>query len=444
MNYFSNTRLQKAINCLFRPYFAFFGKLTRILVILGLVASAASCTEAASGIDAAATPAEHIYRMDFKIRLDPSAGGAFVTLTVSQPRRFLRKIVMQADPLFFSQFDGDGGVQVEDGQITWEPATNGGQLKWFAKIDHHRDGDLYDAYINHDWSIFRGDDVIPAATTRAIKGARSDTFLSFQMPSGWSALTEYAKRKNIYQVTNPERRFVTPTGWMLAGKIGTRTAAIAGIRVTVGAPMHQSVRRLDLMAFLNWTLPEVLRLLPDFPSRLTIVSAREPMWRGGLSARQSFFLHGDRPLISENGSSAPLHEIMHVGLGIKAAAGADWIVEGLAEYYSIEILRRTGTLGKSRHQRTMQQVEEWSRSAKSVQQNRIGGAEMARSVMIFKELDDEIRKKTKQRHSLDDVARELAGSNQLVSLDGLSAIVSRMTGEKSPTLDPSNLRGQKK
>ncbi len=441
MNYFSDVQIESTNNCHFRPYLAFFGKITAVFLIWAAVAS---CTDTANGIETSAPNKDRIYRMEFTIRPDPLAGGAYVTLQVKQPGHYLRKLMINADPQEFGQFKGDGNLQVNGTQVSWELPAAGGSLSWFANIQHHRDGKSYDAYIEKDWAIFRGEDAIPAATSRAVKGARSDTELKFDLPSGWTALTEYAKHKNKYQITNPGRRFVTPTGWMLTGQIGTRTAIIAGVRVNIGAPMQQSIRRMDLIAFLNWNLPEVVRLLPNFPSRLTIISARDPMWRGGLSARQSFFLHGDRPLISENGSSAPLHEMMHVGLGIKAVPGADWIVEGLAEYYSIEILRRTGTMGKSRNLKTLQQVEDWSKSAKSVQKSRVGGAETARSVMIFKALDAEIREKSKQKYSLDDVARELAALNEPVSQPIIAAIVTRMIGEPSPNLEPENLDGQKK
>src|SRR5690606_21947056 len=134
-----------------------------------------------------------------------------------------------------------------------------------------------------------------------------------------------------------------PTGWIVLGHLGVRYDTISGIRTKVAGPVNQGVRRMDMLALLRWTLPELLRILPDFPHRLTIVSAGDPMWRGALSAPQSLYLHAERPLISENGTSTLLHEVVHVGLGVGAGHGADWVVEGLAEYYSLEMLRRSGT-----------------------------------------------------------------------------------------------------
>ena len=70
------------------------------------------------------------------------------------------------------------------------------------------------------------------------------------------------------------------------------------------------------------------------------------MWRGALSAPQSLYVHAERPLLSGNATSTLLHEIVHIGLGLADERGADWIVEGLAEYYSLEVLRRSGTISE--------------------------------------------------------------------------------------------------
>ena len=72
-----------------------------------------------------------------------------------------------------------------------------------------------------------------------------------------------------------------------------------------------------MLALLNWNLPELARAVPNLPRRLTVISAGDPMWRGGLSAPQSIFIHAERPLISENGTSTLMHEIMHICMPIR-------------------------------------------------------------------------------------------------------------------------------
>jgi hypothetical protein len=418
------------------------GKITRFLLFLGIGLTAAGCDRLTSEVAAAATDGEeNVYRLEYRVELDPAREGARVTLTVKQARNLLRSLDFPVNPAYYSELSGDGSLSINNDRATWRPPATGGSLSWFVKIRRARDAGEFDAYIGPDWALFRGEDIIPRAVSRALKSARSDTYLKFDLPYAWSVVTEYGKRDGLFPVIKPARRFASPSGWILAGKIGTRTEAIAGTRVTVAAPTGHAVRRMDLIALLHWTLPEVLRIIPSFPQRLTVVSAGEPMWRGGLSAEQSFFIHSDRPLISENGTSAPLHEIMHVGLGLSAEPGSDWIVEGLAEYYSIELLRRTGSVSESRNRRTLQSLAEWGKSAKTLRTRNASGSVTARAVIVFADLDREIREISNGRLSLDDVVRSLAVAEQDVSYQRLEGIVTSLIEKPAEALLPENLPG---
>src|SRR3546814_3722824 len=90
----------------------------------------------------------------------------------------------------------------------------------------------------------------------------------------------------------------------------------------------------------------------DLPRKVLIVSAGDPMWHGGLSGPRSLFVHADRPLISENGSSTLMHEMVHVVTGLRAVSGDDWIVEGIAEYYSMVLINRSGMLSDARDRKS--------------------------------------------------------------------------------------------
>ena len=100
------------------------------------------------------------------------------------------------------------------------------------------------------------------------------------------------------------------------------------------------MRRLDLLTFLHWTLPELSRTFTDLPERILIAGAPNGMWRGGLSAPASLYMHVGRPVVSENRTSTVLHELIHLAGFHSAAEGADWIVEGVPEYYSLLLLKR--------------------------------------------------------------------------------------------------------
>jgi predicted metalloprotease with PDZ domain len=213
------------------------------------------------------------------------------------------------------------------------------------------------------------------------------------------------------------------------------------MRVAVAGPVDHAVRRLDTIALLNWTLPELARLLPELPSRLTIVSAGEPMWRGGLSAPQSLFLHAERPLISENATSTLLHEVMHMSLGLTSRDGYDWIVEGLAEYYSLQLLQRSGTISNARFAAAQADISDWAETAGNLCGPSSSGATTALAVTILDALNNEILEESAGESSLDDVARELWRLDEKTDLALLSAVAGKLIGHKPDALHIDMLPG---
>jgi hypothetical protein len=381
------------------------------------------------------------YRIDYRISLDPEAGGARVEMRLRQPERFLREFDMGTLDGRLSAFEGDGELTRGDGRVTWHPPDDGGSLRWFAELSHRRNGDGYDAYIEDDWALFRFEDVIPSADTRTLMGTESDTRVTFELPRGWSVVTPYREEDERWRISNPERRFDTPTGWIVAGDLGVRIEMIGGVRVVVAGPVEHAVRRMDILALMHWTLPDLQRLLPRFPERLTVVSAGEPMWRGALSAPQSLYLHADRPLLSGNATSTLLHEIVHIGLGLSDRPGADWIVEGLAEYYSLEVLRRSGTISEERFRKAHRELANWARDAKELCTQHSTGSGTALAVTVMVKLDAEIREATAGRASMDDVLEALGRHSGKISVGQFREIATRIAGTTLGSLRPAQLRG---
>ena len=421
-------------------YLPGFGRWTvaRLLAILA-GAFIAACSAPASESGASQAMKERIYGVDYRVRPDISRGGATVRLRISQSDRLLRELSMPLDAKRISDIGGDGQISIDDERIRWVPPADGGELHWFATINHLRSSNSYDAFIGDNWALFRAEDVIPPTATRTLKRSVSKTRLMFDLPAGWSAVTEYFRRSNVFNVSNPNRRFDRSTGWLILGKLGVRYENIAGVRVVVAAPVDHAFRRMDTLAMLNWTLPVLVRLLPRFPKRLTIVGAGAPMWRGALSAPRSFYVHADRPLVSENGTSTIMHEAIHIGLGASAVTGADWIVEGLAEYYSLEILRRSGTISEKRYRTAFSKLESWGKGAKSLCADPSTGEVTARAVTILAGLNDEIRKKTDRKYNLDDVIRRVAGSQDKISIQKFRKIVADLAGSESEVLSDKDL-----
>ena len=378
------------------------------------------------------------YSVHYTLSPDPTTSTVRISMRLRQPRNLVREISFPAG-VHVSDVGGDGDLQVREGRVRWLPPANGGTLEWRVVVQNQRGADTFDALLASQWGIFRAEDVIPRARSRTLKGAVSRTTMAFDLPAGWSVITEYSSRKQPIVVARDERRFDEPTGWIAMGNLGVRRETIAGIRVAIAAPQGHDVRRMDMLALLNWTLPELKEMLPDALPRLTIVSADEPMWRGGLSAPASFFLHADRPLISENATSSLLHEVMHTALGLRPLSGSDWIVEGLAEYYSIELLRRGNAITAKRAAAAFDRQSAWGQQAGSLCDTASTGASTALAVTLFRNLEREMSDKSDGRVNLDALLPLLVDGE--VDIDILIAAVAELIGSTPDTLHSDKLAG---
>ena len=103
------------------------------------------------------------------------------------------------------------------------------------------------------------------------------------------------------------------------------------------------------MELLQQALPALASLFERPLPRLLIVLGPDPMWHGGLSGEESFYMHGNRPLRTPDHTSPYLHELFHVAAPFRPHGDAHWVTEGLAEYYSVELQRRIGALSDSHH-----------------------------------------------------------------------------------------------
>src|SRR3546814_10057187 len=74
------------------------------------------------------------------------------------------------------------------------------------------------------------------------------------------------------------------------------------------------------------------------------------MWRGTQAGHESIYLHSRLPLVSERGNSPMLRELVQMLVRVNDRERSDWISEGLAEYYAIELLRRAGGMSDERYQ----------------------------------------------------------------------------------------------
>jgi predicted metalloprotease with PDZ domain len=377
------------------------------------------------------------YDVDYTVTFLPQDGQARVRIRVTPGDGALRELRLRMPADRYTSVAGDGEVRREGDNVVWIPPRGvAAKLRYRYRIDDQRRDGGYDARMTDDWVIVRGDDLIPAATVRATRGADSRARLRFILPKGWSNVDTpfvHSRDRKSFVVVNPDRNFDRPIGWVIAGQVGTRREWIRGMEISVAGPKDDVVRRNDMLAFFNGLVPEFRDAFGELPSKLLIVSAGDPMWRGGLSGPRSLFLHADRPLISENGTSTLTHELTHVITRIRGADGDDWIAEGLAEFYSIELLRRANLLSDDRADKAHEWMVRHGRDIRTLTSNRSHGERTARGVQLLHELDAEIRERTDDKRSLDDVVQALIPLRE-VSREDLREIVEKLTGTPSQVL----------
>jgi predicted metalloprotease with PDZ domain len=165
------------------------------------------------------------------------------------------------------------------------------------------------------------------------------------------------------------------------------------------------------------------------------------MWRGGLSGPNSLYIHADRPLISENATSTLLHEVMHSVLRQSAASGYDWIVEGVAEYYSLELLRRSGSISEPRYRKALEMQHEWAKSADSLCRRSSKAETTALAVTVLRDLDAELRENSAGDASLDDFLQALQEESRDITLETVQKIAASLAGRSSDVLQLDNLPG---
>ena len=423
--------------------------LTTLLVSflwLGLPAGEAADVNAKPGPGATApapTGSDLLYDLDYLATFLPEQGTVDMTLTLRQSRRLLRHVRFDFDPDRYRDFSGDGEIVFDGNEVSWSPPAQGGVLTWSVVLNHRRKSGAFDSLMEGEWAVFRGDDLMPPARVTARKGASSRARLQLSGPDNWSFISPYPEDKHDPEwsvVSRPDRKFDRPVGWMAAGWLGVRRGHIAGVKVAVAGPIGQDVRHMDILAFLRWNLPVLVGIFPGFPKRLLVVSAGDPMWRGGLSGPGSLYLHADRPLISGNGTSTLLHELVHVAQGYRAAKNEDWIVEAIAEYYTLEIMQRSGTISNSRSERGFEKLEQWAQQADSLEAKNSAGPRTAKGVTVMRDLDTELRLRTGNKRSLDDVARRLAGDGKPVSITRLREVSAEMAGVPLDAISPEKLQ----
>lgn len=386
-------------------------------------------------------------RVTFDVRLQSGNPRAEATIHVRQRGGELREIRFRNDDERMAAGAHDGQLEEKDGEVLWRPPEGGGRLRYTKIIERERRGrnsSGHDAIVTDDWALFRAERAFPVVGWRRVKDSEVESFLSVRGPRGWSTVTPYPEDDDgARPVDNRDGRMNRPVGWILTGDIVTRSDDIAGIRVSVSAPRGFRMPRMGTLAVLRWTLPSLVPRLPgEPPAQVLIVSAGDPMWLGALAAPNSIFVHADRPLISGNGTSTLVHEMMHIFLrNLDTHRQHDWIDEGLAEYLSLWAMWRSGTLSQAHFAAAIDHFREWGERADDMKTATSGGAVTARAVAVFHDLDEELREESSGRSDLFDLVRDLYERDETVDLEALRDVSEQRLGRPARSLQSRRVPG---
>lgn len=382
--------------------------------------------------------------LDYQVRLLPQSDQAEVRLTLAKGAAVRSLDFDLGDGSHYSDFKADGQWQLTPGKPArgvWRPTADKASLIYRVRISHGRKNGSFDTRMTPTWALMRGDELVPPAKLDQQDGIELVARLHFELPDGWKSVETAWPRigKNKFRIDNPSRLFDRPTGWMLAGHLGSRRTRLGETEVTVASPQGQGMRRMDVLTLLTFVWPQVQAVFPRHPSKLLIVGANDPMWRGSLAARESIYLNTRLPLVSESGSSALVRELAQVFGRINDEQRSDWISEGFVEYYAIELVRRAGGMSDERYQSLQAKLAKDSQKVTTLRGEQISPAQVSKAVLLLQELDGEIRLKTRNKRSLDDLLR---GAMHLGTVDTKEFVqlAESILGESSKVLDSGLLR----
>jgi hypothetical protein len=310
-------------------------------------------------------------------------------------------------------FRSSGKLQAVDGGLLWEPGGPYAHLTYRVKINHVRgQHGRFDSYASRDWILSRAHDLFPRIDVECYPDtppAKSRARLIFRLPRAWrSAAALTAAGPDTYRLDQPGKILDRPRGWFALGKLTLDRQEIAETMVQLARLPGSTLQPSDLFHLLTTTLPALKKLLLAGPKTLLLVSAPDPMWHGGISGEHSFYMHAGRPLRTPDKTSPWLHEMFHVLQPYKPAPDADWIEEGLAEFYSLELQRRAGLIDAAAYARALGYFERFGLWNVNLTQQQDNAATNNSAPLVMYALDQRIQHVTAGKRRLDDVVTQLA------------------------------------
>lgn len=336
----------------------------------------------------------------------------------------------------FEAFQGTGELEPNDDGLVWTPGKPYAHLSYRVQINHTRARQpRFDSYAAADWIVTRAHDLFPRIDVDYLPDAKwspkSRARLILRLPPGWRSAAALAPLgRDTYQLSEPGKILDRPRGWFALGKFDLDRQEIAQTMVELARAPGAMLSAKDIFRFLDQTLPALQKLLHAEPARLLVVSAPDPMWHGGISSEHSFFIHAGRPLRTPDKTSPYLHELFHVLQPYTPAADADWVEEGLAEFYSLELQRRAGLIDAPAFARALEYFERYGLWNVDLTRQQDNAATNNSAPLVMYVLDQRIQRASAGKERLDDVVTLLAQEGGELSTARFFQAVNQVSGKK--------------
>jgi hypothetical protein len=373
------------------------------------------------------------FSIDYVVRIsrrDPTrAHVRWVLAGIDEIRSF--RLVFRDERM--ADVSGTGSLAWHGRTLAWTPGGPYAHLRYTIAIPRSRPpGAHYESWVADDWIATRALHLFPEINVSFREGTRDVSArarLLFELPRGWrSAAAQAPLGENEFAVDEPGKRFARPRGWFLLGRIARHERRIAGAHVMVASAPGSALDPRRLLLLYGHTMPLLAELLGPPPPRVLVVSAPDPMWHGGLSGEDSFFVNGHIPIRSADKTSSYLHELFHVWQPFRPGPDGRWISEGFAEYYSLALQHRAGRLSDRSFARGVALFARYGRWGIDLSRTREPAALNNSAPFVMYWLDTEIRAATGGKRSLDDVVRALARDGGLLTTASLMRAVNRGAG----------------
>jgi hypothetical protein len=329
---------------------------------------------------------------------------------------------------------GTGTLAWEGRTLRWTPGSPYAHLSYAVEIDRRRpaSGPHFDSHADTDWIATRAVHLFPEIHVTFRPGAtsaRSRARLLFHLPPGWrSAAAGEPLGKDVYTVREPGKKLDRPRGWYLLGHVARHTRTLAGADVTIAVAPGSTLDVQRLLRLYRHTFPLIGGILGPPPPRLLVVSAPDPMWHGGLSGEDSFFVNSHIPVRSSDKTSTYLHELFHVWQPFRPVGDGHWVSEGLAEYYSLALPHRAGRMSDAIFARGIALFARWGTWGLDLSRTHDPAALNNSGPLVMHWIDREIARASNGARGLDDAVRRLAREGGGLTTARFQAAVSAAAG----------------